>query len=590
VGRHPGNVVGDLTRLLRWGTATGDNDDRLLERFLADGDESAFAALVARHGPMVLGVCRRVLHDGHDVEDAFQATFLVLARNARTIRRSQRVGPWLHGVARRVAVRARENAARRLARERIGIDVEPAGDSSSSRDPERIELRAILDEELNGLPERLRAPLVLCYLEGLTHDQAASRLSQPVGTIRSRLSRGRERLRVRLTRRGVQTDDAVLGSAAALETVSPALLETTVRSALEFAVSQTGASALASAGAVALAKGVLNTMMISKLTLTAACALALVLTAGGLSGYAFQQDAGTEQAEAEPEAANDAPKDGSNPLSDVKSQLEEIQRSMNELEDQRQKYNESLSSVVKRLDDLREQLERAAEKTEPEAELAPDLQAVAADGKNRPRYLPTDRPVVVPSEDGHVVTIFPIPMRFAIPEGDQADEMKKMRAAASAPISVRIAEAGSPRLDVLPRFTKTRNGQFLIALALRGEKIQRLAVFDPWITNTRGVNLVFTGNRWVVQDLTEPVMEAAPVVGQGVLAYVLDNRIYTYCFGAGKWNILELPEGARPEAPEEGFNGLRLEYDSIIYSYDRNSDDWAEIDTRAVPEAEKPEE
>jgi len=145
-----------------------------------------------------------------------------------------------------------------------------------------------------------------------------------------------------------------------------------------------------------------------------------------------------------------------------------------------------------------------------------------------------------------------------------ADEMKKMQAAASAPISVRLAEAGSPRLEVLPRFTKTRKSQFLIALALRGEKIQRLAVFDPWITNTRGVNLVFTGSRWVVQDLTEPVMEAAPVVGQDVLAYVLGNRIYTYKFSAGKWNVLDLPEGARPEAPEEGFNGLRLEYDSII--------------------------
>jgi len=424
VGRHSGNVVGDLTRLLRWGTATGDNDDRLLERFLADGDGSAFAALVERHGPMVLGVCRRVLHDGHDVEDAFQATFLVLARNARTIRRSERVGPWLHGVARRVAVRARDNAARRLARERIGIDVEPAGDSSSSRDPERIELRAILDEELNGLPERLRAPLVLCYLEGLTHDQAASRLSQPVGTIRSRLSRGRERLRVRLTRRGVRADDAVLGSAAALESVSPALLETTVRSALEFAVSQTGASAVASAGAVALAKGVLNAMMFSKLTLTAACALGLVLTAGGLSGYAFQQDAGAEQAE--PEAAQETPPDDSNAFSamrsqldkvdrvladldrrqheesqmlhsaanqlisahkqlrELQSQLEEVTRVQTDLDRRRSEENKMILSAHEQLGELRSQLERAAKAAEQGETRPPDQPTAAADGKTAP--------------------------------------------------------------------------------------------------------------------------------------------------------------------------------------------------------------
>ena len=575
MGRHPGNVVGDLTRLLRWGTATGDNDDRLLERFLADGDESAFAALVARHGPMVLGVCRRVLHDGHDVEDAFQATFLVLARNARTIRRSQRVGPWLHGVARRVAVRARENAARRLARERIGIDVEPAGDSSSSRDPERIELRAILDEELNGLPERLRAPLVLCYLEGLTHDQAASRLSQPVGTIRSRLSRGRDRLRVRLARRGVRADDAVLGSAAALETVSPALLETTVRSALEFAVSQTGVSALASAGAVALAKGVLNAMMISKLTLTAACALALVLTAGGLSGYAFQQDAGTEQAE--PDAAKDAPKDDSSPLSAAKSQLEEIKRSMNELEDQRRKYNESLSSVVKKLDGLREQLERAAEKTEPEAERPPEQPAVAADGEKRPRYLDPAQMVILPSEDGHVVTAFGISMYSGtIPagRGQNIGGLKKE----TRNVSVRLAEADSPPLEVQPRGFTQFGIAGVTALELRGEEVRRVAVFS-------GIR-----RDWNVQELREPVTEAKPVLAGGAVLYVLGRRIYAYGYMTDRWSVLELPEGARLEPPTENFRALRLEYEGIVYTYNQNTGEWTELDTNVAPEETKPEE
>lgn len=562
MGRLSGNVAGELARLLRWGTATGENDDRLLERFLANRDESAFAALVARHGPMVLGVCRRVLRDEHDVEDAFQATFLVLARNARTIRRSERVGPWLHGVARRVAVRAKVNSARRLARERSGIDVEPSGDASPSRDPERTELRAILDEELNGLPESLRAPLILCYLEGLTHDQAASRLSQPVGTIRSRLSRGRERLRVRLARRGVRADDAALGAAAALEAVSPALLESTVRSALEFAVSQTGASALASAGAVALAKGVLNAMMISKWTLTSACALGLVLTAGGLSGYAFQQEPEAERAE--PEAANDAPKDDSSPLSAVKSRLAKIQSAMTDLDERRRKDDETLSSIVKQLDELRNQLERASGEAKPEVASSSEQPAAADD--DRPRYLDPDQPIAVPSKNGHVVTFF-----GALGGRPPGAFGGGVQGAATRNVSVRLAEAGSPRLEVTPRILSSIYG-FVAALGLRGERGERLAVLS---TNSGG---------WSVQELSEPVTEAKPVEGASALVYVLGRRIYAYSYVAKRWSVLELPEGARPEAPPRNFNGLRLEYEGIVYSYNPNSGQWTEFDTGIVPD------
>lgn len=587
MGRHSGNAVGDLTRLLRWGTATGDNDDRLLERFLADGDESAFAGLVARHGPMVLGVCRRVLRDGHDVEDAFQATFLILARNARTIRRSERVGPWLHGVARRVAVRARSNAARRLVRERIGIDAEPSGDASSSRDPERVELREILDEELNGLPERLRAPLVLCYLEGLTHDQAASRLSQPVGTIRSRLSRGRERLRVRLVRRGVRADDVVLGSAAALESVSPALLETTVRSALEFAASQTGASALASAGSIALAKGVLDAMMISKLTLTAACALGLVLTAGGLSGYAFQQDPGTEQAE--PEAANDAPKDDSNAFSAMRSRLDKIDRVLADLDRRRGEENKMILSAHEQLSELRSQLERAAKSAEPEAAQPPDRPATAASDENRPRYHDPMQPIVIPSEDGHVVTVFVISGGGRLGEGLAGERTEEE----TPTFSVRLAEAGSPPLKVLLRTHPRMSGP--VALELRGKGIRRIATFRVMGRGGRKLGDSVVWDRgWSVQELREPVAEAQPVFSTfngGTVAYVLGRWIYVYSFMVDRWSVLELPEGARPEPPKEDFTGLVLEYEGIVYSYTGLAGDgWSKFDTRNVPEEEKSEE
>ncbi len=190
---------------------------QLLERFAADRDEAAFEALVSRHGPMVLGTCRRMLADPHDVEDAFQATFLVLARKAGSIRDADRLGPWLHGVARRVAARSRA-----LSSPPEVASSEPAVEEPAVESPdllEALELREVLDEELARLPEKYRAPLVLCYLEGLTHDEAAEHLRWPVGTVRSRLAGGRDRLRARLTRRGLAPSaavPAVLPSAASI--------------------------------------------------------------------------------------------------------------------------------------------------------------------------------------------------------------------------------------------------------------------------------------------------------------------------------------------------------------------------------------
>ena len=188
-----------MDRVFNQGTVTGLDDDKLLKRFVVERDEVAFAALVARHGPMVLGVCRRILHDEHDVEDAFQATFLVLVSRAKAIRDGDLLGHWIYGVAHRVAVRARANAARRYVHEQ-NLTAARAGVEPPSRDGERRELRAVLDDELARLPEPLRAPLVLCHLEGLTHDEAARRLRWPVGTVRSRLARARDKLRRRLSR------------------------------------------------------------------------------------------------------------------------------------------------------------------------------------------------------------------------------------------------------------------------------------------------------------------------------------------------------------------------------------------------------
>jgi RNA polymerase sigma factor (sigma-70 family) len=217
-----------------------------------------------------------MLTDPDDVEDAFQATFLVLARRAGSIQDADRLGPWLHGVARRVASRSRALSARRNSREKAVIH-EPSGEPSDML--EASELRATLDEELSQLPEKYRAPLVLCYLEGLTHDEAAEKLRWPVGTVRSRLAGGRDRLRDRLTRRGLAPTAAV-PAILARASIPQALLSTTVRIATT--------SGTIPAQVATLAKGVLAAMIASKLKIAGALGLMTALTVGGV-GLAGQQ-------------------------------------------------------------------------------------------------------------------------------------------------------------------------------------------------------------------------------------------------------------------------------------------------------------
>jgi RNA polymerase sigma factor (sigma-70 family) len=180
----------------------GASDAQLLDRFAANRDEAAFELLLWRHARLVFGVCRRVLHDLHDAEDAFQATFLALARHAGRITMREAVAGWLHKVAYRVALTARSQRARRGAREKLigaseHISTFPDVEASS----ENQKLRCVLDQEIGRLPERFRAAVVLCYLEGKSVDEAAVLLGCPRGTVASRLSRARQRLRVRLAAR-----------------------------------------------------------------------------------------------------------------------------------------------------------------------------------------------------------------------------------------------------------------------------------------------------------------------------------------------------------------------------------------------------
>jgi RNA polymerase sigma factor (sigma-70 family) len=212
------------------------SDQLLLERFIATRDEAAFEALVRRHGGMVLHVCRRVLHDAHAAEDAFQATFLVLARKASHIANGERLAGWLYGVAYRTALRARADLVRRTHREsRADLPhlLTPPPDLAAR------ELCAALDEELNRLPEAYRSPLLLCYLEGRTRDQAAKQLGCPLRTLERRLQRGRALLRVRLTRRGFTLSAALLTATVTARAAPSAVL-------IAAAVGLAGTPALAS--------------------------------------------------------------------------------------------------------------------------------------------------------------------------------------------------------------------------------------------------------------------------------------------------------------------------------------------------------
>jgi polysaccharide export outer membrane protein len=235
------------------------SDGLLLARFHQDGDETAFTLLVQRHGPMVLSVCRRVLGDSPDADDAFQVTFLVLVRKAATLRQPTSLAAWLHGVAHRTALKARANAARRCAVERQTepmLPSEPPDDELS--DPE---LHAALDEELSRLPEKYRAPLVLCYLEGLTNEQAARRLGWRAGSMSYRLARGRELMRRRLDQRGFALAPlafaALLATWKAASAVPGTLARSTVRAAIRLRI---GPAVGLSASVAELAEQVLHSL------------------------------------------------------------------------------------------------------------------------------------------------------------------------------------------------------------------------------------------------------------------------------------------------------------------------------------------
>jgi RNA polymerase sigma-70 factor (ECF subfamily) len=283
-----GAVLGHLASLGAAREGARLTDGELLRQLDGPGAEGAFAALVRRHGPMVLGTCRRALRDAHAAEDAFQATFLILFRRAHRLDRRGSLAGWLYTVALHAAHKARAAALRRRLREGLAVKRSRAGPASEANE----DLRPVLDEELSRLPERLRAPAVLCYLEGKTNEEAARLLGCPPGTVKSRLSRARRLLRTALVRRGVTPAIGLL-AAKARATVPAPLSQAAVRCAFR---------PEAAPAALTLARGVLQNMFRTRLT-AAAGLLTFVALALGAGVFSYRAGASGPEREGRPALA-----------------------------------------------------------------------------------------------------------------------------------------------------------------------------------------------------------------------------------------------------------------------------------------------
>jgi RNA polymerase sigma factor (sigma-70 family) len=332
-----GSFIRHLHRARARGTADGLSDAELLERFAARHDEAAFEVLVWRHGAMVLGVCRRLLRASPDVEDAFQATFLTLVRKAGSVRRGEALAAWLYRVAYRIAVQARAEARRRWLREGApGLETAAAPPAATDREP-----LALLEEEVRRLPTKYRLPVLLCYYQGRTTAEAARQIGCPRGTVLSRLAWARQRLRGRLTKRGV----ALAAGLAALRVgqralaAAPAgLVQMTVRAALPGAAG--ACHAAASARAVAWTEGALRAMFMTKLKTVGAVLLALGLLGVGAGGWAYRP---APAALASPGEAADQPTAPAQPAAERRPAAN---------------TNERLDDAQKRLDEAQAMLEQ----------------------------------------------------------------------------------------------------------------------------------------------------------------------------------------------------------------------------------------
>jgi RNA polymerase sigma factor (sigma-70 family) len=273
-------VIRHLRRAALLNAGDGLTDSQLLEYFVLRRDETAFEALLRRHGSMVLGVCRRILRNAHDAEDAFQATFLVLVRKASSLRSRELLGNWLYGVAYRTAMKARTMNAKQRAKERQASALPHSEVSTGGADEDLLEQ---LDRELSRLPDKYRVPVVLCELEGRSRKEVARLVGVPEGTLSWRLAQAKKLLAKKLSRHGVTLTSGPLAAATVSAGLSPTLSASAVKTVFS--------SGSVPAKVMALTEGVMKAMLLSKLKMTM-CAAALMLLAGvGAGGLTYRATA-----------------------------------------------------------------------------------------------------------------------------------------------------------------------------------------------------------------------------------------------------------------------------------------------------------
>jgi RNA polymerase sigma factor (sigma-70 family) len=363
-------IVGQLRRALLLRDRHVLTDSRLIESFRVSRDEAAFEILVKRHGPMVLGVCRRVIGNVHDAEDAFQAVFLVLAKKAPSITRCELVGNWLYGVAYRTALQARGRLGRRRARE---MQVKDMPQPTVSPDYELHELHQLLDQELNKLPDKYRVPIILCDLEGRPRKDVACQLKVPEGTLSSRLATGRQLLARRLVRYGLALSGgavaAALSQQAASAAVRTGLVATAVKAAALTAAGESAADFL-STQVLVLSQGVLKTMLLHKLKVISLVGFCLVLggvCAGiGVPKLKAQPADQPAQAAAPKRAAADdqEPIDGALLLSQriqaelqlSKNQVNKLQAVSQAVDGKNDAKHKQIQDIQQRIEELRKQI------------------------------------------------------------------------------------------------------------------------------------------------------------------------------------------------------------------------------------------
>ena len=355
----PSSEMDDLVSQLR-GIAEHQGgaltDGQLLEAFVARGDGPAFETLVRRHASMVHGVCRRVVGNGHDADDAFQATFLVFVRKARTIVPREFVGNWLYGVAYRTALKARFLTARRHLLERRMTEIP----QSKTTLDDRAELLHLLDRELERLPAKYRLPIVLCDLECRTRRDAARQLGLPVGTLSGRLTTAHRLLLKRLARHGLVVSGTALSAALAEQAdagVSFEVISSTIRAAALFADGSAASAGIVPCKAASLAEGVLKTMLLSKIKLASAMLASVVIIGAGLMAYEGQGSGRAQPPRESP--ATPPPKRGSFDEEQAKSNLESARKKVIFDEAKLRQAEANLEQAKAQLEVANAQLQRA---------------------------------------------------------------------------------------------------------------------------------------------------------------------------------------------------------------------------------------